>query len=460
MTLRTRLALGTGALIALAVIGGFVVAYLLIRGQLMTQLDNSLRGRVTPFATALAAPRRIPRPTTKLPRAPLGDAAGYIQFVHAAGRVELPPGEHVKLPTTAATAVAAGRRKPFFADASVAGTHLRIYTTRTANGTAVQIARPLTEIDRALTRIKLLFAIISLAVVVAAAALGLIIARATLRPVRRLTEHAERIAATRDLRARTEEKGRDELARLAAAFNTMLAALAESVSAQRQLVADASHELRTPLATARTNLEVMELHQNLPDDQRRRILADAITELQEMTYLIEELMQLASGDTQPPATMKPTRLDQLVEDTIAVAQRRSDHTLHAQLEPTLVHGSADALTRAIANLLDNAIKWSPAAEPIDITLRNGRLTIRDRGPGINPTDLPHIFDRFYRAPNARTMPGSGLGLAIVRQTAQAHHGTVTADPAPGGGTTFTLQLPPLPEPPTNGAAQPALATRQ
>jgi two-component system, OmpR family, sensor histidine kinase MprB len=436
MSLRTRLAAGTGALIALAVAGGFAVAYVLVRGQLTSELDQSLQRRVAPLAAVLAPPQLLPR----LPRPAFGEATGYIQFVHADGRVVLMPGEHVRLPVAGAAAVAAGKRKPFFRDARVSGTHVRIYTTRTTDGVAVEIARPLTEVDRALGRIELLFGVISLLVVAAAAALGLVVARATLRPVRRLTEHAERIAATRDLRARTAENGSDELGRLAVAFNTMLAALAASVTSQQQLVADASHELRTPLATARTNLEVMELHEDMSQDERRRILADAIVELEEMTKLIEELMQLASGDAHPLPAMRPTRLDQVAEDVVEVAERRSGRTFRTDLRPTLVHGSADALARAISNLVDNAVKWSPPDEPIDVVVRDGFVSVRDRGRGIDPDDAPHVFDRFYRAASARTMPGSGLGLAIVRQTAEAHGGTVTAEAAERGGTVVTLRL--------------------
>jgi two-component system, OmpR family, sensor histidine kinase MprB len=453
MRLRARLTIGTGILIAVAVAGGFVVAYVLVREQLTAQLDRALRDRVAPLATRLEAPQRTPRLQTKLPRPPFGEAAGYLQFVQANGHVVLVPGEHVKLPTTGARAVATGQRKSFFRDARVAGTRVRIYTTRAAAGTAVQIARPLTEVDHALAQIKLLFAIISLVVVAAAAALGRLVARTTLRPIRRLTEHAEQIAATRDLRSRAAENGRDELGRLAIAFNTMLDALAESVRSQRQLVADASHELRTPLATARTNLEVMEIHDEMPRAQRKRILADAIVELREMTYLIEELMQLASGDVQPPQAMQPTRLDLLTEEAVEVAKRRSGRAFRTELETTLVQGSPDALARAIANLLDNAVKWSPADQPIDVTVRAGRISVRDRGPGIDPADLPHIFDRFYRAASARTMPGSGLGLAIVRQTADAHSGTVTAAPAHAGGTILTLQLPVLQQPAETVAGQ-------
>ncbi len=264
--------------------------------------------------------------------------------------------------------------------------------------------------------------------------------RAMVRPVRRLTEHAERIAATGDLGERTDATRPDELGRLAVAFNTMLDALAESVRAQRQLVADASHELRTPLAAARTNLEVLELHAGLPAEQRSRILGDAIDELREMTRLIEELVELARGDMTVLET-QPTRLDLVVEEAVAVAERRSGRRFETSLAPTVVEGSPAALGRAVSNLLDNAVKWGPPDEPIEVTLDGGVVRVRDHGPGVAPEDAAHIFDRFYRAAAARSLPGSGLGLAIVRQVARAHGGDVTVAPAPDGGSVFTLHLP-------------------
>jgi two-component system sensor histidine kinase MprB len=445
MSLRAGLTIGTACTLALAICAGFVAAYLVVRGQLRGEIDSALRERAAALVT-FGSPtgargfRRLPG-NIKPPK--LGAAAGYIQFVDASGKSSLAPNENIRLPITGAPAVAAGRRGAFFRDASVARTHLRIYTTRLDKQTAVQIARPLTEVDHALERIRLLFLLVSLAAVGGAAAVGMVVSRATLRPVKRLTEDAERIAATGDLSERTDQHRSDELGRLAIAFNTMLDALSKSVSAQRQLVADASHELRTPLASARANLDVIELHDELPVGERRRIVADAIDELREMTHLIEELVELARGDAHVP-TKQPTRLDHLAEEALAAAARRSRTHFRTDLKATLVDGAPAALTRAISNLLDNAVKWSPEGAPVEVTVKDGTVIVRDHGRGIDPADLPHVFDRFYRAPAARTLPGSGLGLAIVRQVAEAHGGAVTAEPADGGGSVFTLRLPVLP----------------
>ncbi|MGZ4317462.1 MAG: sensor histidine kinase, partial [Gaiellaceae bacterium] len=219
-----------------------------------------------------------------------------------------------------------------------------------------------------------------------------------------------------------------------------LRALADSLSAQRQLVADASHELRTPLTTARTSLESLERHPELEADQRQLYLRAAISELEEMTTLIDELVDLARGDIRPP-DKQPIRLDELTEEAVAAAKRRTGRDIYTELESTVVNGSADDIGRAIANLIDNAIKWSPLSTPVEVTVRRGALSVRDHGPGVPPEEREHIFDRFYRAAGSRTLPGSGLGLAIVRQVAEAHDGTVEIETAPGGGAVFTLRLP-------------------
>ena len=272
MSLRLRLALGTVATLAVAICAGLIAAYFVVGGQLRSEIDTSLRERSAALAT-LSRHQPAPPPSrpVRLPAPKLGGAAGYIQFVSPAGRVTLPPGERIRLPTSDARAVAAGRRPSFFPDATVAGTHLRIYVTMVNAGTAAEIARPLTEVDHALARIRLLFLIVALSTLRSRSRDR---ARCRTRgsaPVRRLTHDAERIANTGNLRERTDERRSDELGRLAHAFNTMLDALTRSVTAQRQLVADASHELRTPLAAARANVELA----RAPRDSREGAAAAA-----------------------------------------------------------------------------------------------------------------------------------------------------------------------------------------
>jgi two-component system sensor histidine kinase MprB len=199
----------------------------------------------------------------------------------------------------------------------------------------------------------------------------------------------------------------------------------------------------------------MELHDDMDPSERRRILSEAIAELREMTLLIEELVELARGELQP-IEKQPTRLDLIADEVIAVAARRSGREFRVELQPSVVQGSLPALARAITNLVDNALKWGPPGTPVEITVNEGTVRVRDHGPGIDADDLPHVFDRFYRAAAARTLPGSGLGLAIVRQIAEAHGGTITAEPAAGGGALFTLRIPSAPAPMTPSLPSPGL----
>jgi two-component system sensor histidine kinase MprB len=248
------------------------------------------------------------------------------------------------------------------------------------------------------------------------------------------------VRQTRDLTQRIHVSGQDELSQLAATFNAMLASLDEAQQRQSQLVQDASHELRTPLTSLRTNIEVLARAGELPPDDREQLLRDVVAQLGEMTALIGELTELARGEEQDQAA-EDVRLDLVAEEAIRRTTRNHPEvSIESQLEPTVVHGVPSSLERAIANLLDNAAKWSPEGAPIDVRLHDGELSVRDYGPGIAEDDLPHVFERFYRATNARSMPGSGLGLSIVQKVAEAHGGTVTAERAQDGGTLMRLRV--------------------
>jgi len=176
-------------------------------------------------------------------------------------------------------------------------------------------------------------------------------------------------------------------------------------------------------------------------EERERLLVDVVEQLMEMTALVSELVELARGDEQQ-LEAEPVRLDLVTADAIERTKRnRPGVRFRADLEHSLVHGVPSTIERAVSNLLDNAGKWSPPGGEVEVIVRDGQVIVRDHGPGIDDEDLPHVFDRFYRAPAARGMPGSGLGLAIVRQVAMAHGGTVTAERAEGGGTRVCLSLP-------------------
>jgi two-component system sensor histidine kinase MprB len=249
------------------------------------------------------------------------------------------------------------------------------------------------------------------------------------------------VTATRDLSRRIADGRTDELGRLAASFNTMLGALEQSIAAQRQLVADASHELRTPLTSLRTNVEVLAYAGGLDEVARGQLIADLVGQIEEVTRLVEDVVELAR-DQEQPMDVEELRLDLLVRDAMArVARHHPSMQFEPLLQETIVAGAQQRIDRAVTNLLDNAAKWSPEGGIVEVLVGDGSVTVRDHGPGIAPDDLPHVFDRFYRSAQARGMPGSGLGLAIVRQVAESHGGSVLAESASGGGAILRLSLP-------------------
>jgi two-component system sensor histidine kinase MprB len=439
VSLRRRIAFTAAAAVAVAVVLGSIVAYVVVRDTLRDQIDASLKGPAAEVGQrfSVAVPPGA-EPQTDVLQGPVV----FIQRV-AGERILAPPGQRERLgDPSEVQAVADGSRPAYFGDTEIDGVHVRFYTQRAPDGTAVQLARPMTEVDSALSKLRLGLGLVSLAGIALAAFLGRFATRHAVRPVTTLTETAEHVARTRDLSRRIEAEGGDELARLAASFNTMLEALDDSQRAQRQLVADASHELRTPLTSLRTNLEVLGSSRVLPDGDRERLRRDLVAQLEELGELVGDLVELARDGDVPSEPPEPVRLDELVAAAIERACRHAPGVrFAAELEPCVVAGERARLDRAVANLLDNAAKWSPPAGTVDVRLRDGELTVRDHGPGIDPDDLPHVFDRFYRAAAARGRAGSGLGLAIVRHVAEHHGGTVGAEAAPGGGACLRLALP-------------------
>jgi two-component system, OmpR family, sensor histidine kinase MprB len=442
MTFRARLVLVSALAVAVAVVAASAITYVLVRDELRGEVDEALQGRAATTRLRIVQDPQSGRRFLDVPPPLLGGAPGYTQLVTSSGSTIRPFGEHVVLPVTDRDrAAAAGSEEAFLSDAHVAGTHVRVLTLPLEHGYALQIARPLDEVDNALGRIRNWLLLIASLGVVFAAALGLVVARAVLTPVRRLTRTAEEVSETRDLSRRIDVTGRDELSRLASTFNTMLAALEDSSRAQRQLVSDASHELRTPLTSLRTNIEVLARDEELPSADREALLLDVTDQLTEMTVLVAELVELARGD-QEPAEPEDVRLDLVVAGAIERTTRnRPGVRFRPQLDASLVRGVPATIERAVSNLLDNAAKWSPPGSEIEVAVHAGEVTVRDHGPGIEAADAPFVFDRFYRAPTARAMPGSGLGLAIVRQVAESHGGSVSAEAAEGGGTRMRLSLP-------------------
>jgi two-component system sensor histidine kinase MprB len=442
VSFRARLALVAAAAVALAVVAASAVAFVVVRNELRGQVDSTLRSREGAIARSQLPPHAeqgpngrayldlgpdVPRDTWGRLVTPAGST------LRTFGSPALPVDQHAR-------EAAARDGGEYFSDVSASGREYRVLTIPGTTGNALQLIRDLTDVNRTLHRLGVLLTLIALGGIAVAAGLGLVVSRAALRPVRRLTETAEHVTETGDLSERIEVSGHDELSRLATSFNTMLGALEESSRAQRQLVADASHELRTPLTSLRTNIEVLVGERSLAPEEREKLLTDVVEQLGEMTSLIAELIELARAE-QHPEEAEDVRLDLLAEDAVERARRnRPNVRFTTDFEETLVHGAPSTIERAVANLLDNAAKWSPSGGQVEVVVRDGEVTVRDHGPGIADEDLPYVFDRFYRASAARGLPGSGLGLAIVKQVAEAHGGTVAAERPGDGGTLMRLRL--------------------
>jgi len=449
MILRTRITLLVATAVAIVVAVVSFAAYALARDGAREEVDDFLRrrGAAAGFVQLLDMEeinRRFPgRPSHGPGQGPgpgrqLIEEDVVVQFVLPAQVVGVSETE-IALPVTDIDReVAQGIRGEVLRDVAIAGDPYRMLTRRVAPGVAMQVARDLAETNTFLAGLRTRLVVLGLAGVLLAAIAGWWVARRAMKPVEVLTEAAEDVAETHDLRASIPVDRDDEIGRLATAFNAMLAGLEEARAGQRRLVADASHELRTPLTSLRTNIELV-ARGAIPDDELPAVLDDARAELIELSTIVDELVELAMvGRTDEP--MQPVDLSDLVRRALDRAGRRSPATFRTDLEPTPIEVRVEAMTRAIGNLVDNAVKWGGEAGPVEVELRDRRLSVRDHGPGIDPADRARVFDRFYRSPSARATPGSGLGLSIVAAVVADHGGTVFANEAAGGGAVvgFTL----------------------
>lgn len=342
----------------------------------------------------------------------------------------------------------------------------RVLAIHLPNGSTLLISKSLAPTDAVMMKLRwVLLAVGGIGVAIAAVAGGLVI-RTGLRPVARLTEAAERVARTDDLRP-IPVFGSDELARLTEAFNTMLRALAESRERQARLVADAGHELRTPLTSLRTNVELLMASQEpgappIPDAEMAELRADVIGQIKELSTLVGDLVDLTRDDA-GGVVHESVDMAEVVDRCLErVRRRRNDIEFDVQVTPWLVFGDAGGLSRAVLNLLDNAAKWSPSGGRVGLRLTqvdpsHAELVVSDHGPGIPPQERRLVFERFYRSTAARAMPGSGLGLAIVKQVVLKHGGALRVDDTvPGGqppGTSIFLLLPGRPGAPVSFPAR-------
>ena len=455
LQLRTRVAVIASVAVALAVLVVAGAAYAVTRNQLLSQVDESLEARVTQFGPGplfdlIDAGRR------RVPGGPGEFDALYIQLVAASGESLALPGAALDLPVEPIDIAIAAREAPRETrTVTVDGVRLRLHTAplrfegrRALLGNtdhiAVQVARSLGEVESSLSRLGWALVLGGGLGVVAAAGLGLVVARAALRPIEQLTAAAENVAETQDLGSRIDVSGDDEVGRLAVAFNDMLGALNESRTQQRRLVRDASHELRTPLTALRTNIEMLTHAGELGDDDRRRLIDDVTVEVEELGALVAELVDLAT-DTDVDEVVTSVDVGDVAESVAERYRRRTGRAVVVEGAVEPIDARAGGLERAVRNLVDNALKWGDPLDAVVVSVAEDDSTVRvavsDRGPGIAPADRDRVFERFYRAADARSMPGSGLGLAIVARIVRDHGGTVFVDEAPGGGAVVGFTLP-------------------
>ncbi|MGZ4447193.1 MAG: sensor histidine kinase [Nocardioides sp.] len=442
-SLASRVILLTTMAVGLAVAFVALGAYVTVRMQMTQTLDQSLVERAHKSATYQGL---IHFPGGEVPAWALVASDLRIALL-ASDQTVYQPDRITHFPQLGAPelAVARGDATQSIRTVSEGGTDYRVVSVPYSNGTSLVLAQSLAPQERVLERLGAVMLLFGLAGVIAAALAGWGVARNGLRPVRRLTTAVEEIARTEKLDPLPVE-GDDEIARLAYAFNQMLVALDASRDRQRRLVVDAGHELRTPLTSLRTNLDLLSQADGtdapmLPPEARAELLDDVRAQIEELTTLIGDLVELARDE---PLTHVVEAVDiaEVLDQALARVRRRAPGvTFEVHTDPWWVVGEPAGLERAITNLLDNAAKWSPADGTVVVRLAGGVLTVDDEGPGISAEDLPHVFERFYRSPESRSMPGSGLGLSIVHQVAERHAGGVEAGPSPAGGARLTLRLP-------------------
>ncbi|MFD5517191.1 ATP-binding protein [Streptomyces sp. NPDC127066] len=466
LPLRSRLALLVAAAVAFGVATVSVTCWFIVQGKLYEQVDNDLQRGMRAPPNAIVNALNYCSATPDNTVSPFRN--NYVQVVKENGTacvVDNSIGK-VKVTQSDRTAIKSGElNKSYFRDGTdedgnAVRVMLRPLSTTTADGqpgpnVGLMIATSLKSTQSTLNDLALVLLLVSGLGVVGAGAAGLWVARAGLRPVDELTEAVEHVARTEDLTIRipVDEESDDEIARLSRSFNSMTASLATSREVQQQLIADAGHELRTPLTSLRTNIELLtrseEIGRPIPPADRKALLTSVTAQMTELAALIGDLQTLSRSDAGHPAD----RVEVVaLQDTAEAALRRArlrgpELTITSDLQPWYVRAEPSALERAIVNILDNAVKFSPAGGTIDVRLKDGELTVRDHGPGIPGEELPHVFDRFWRSPDARALPGSGLGLSIVARTVQQCGGEVTLSPAEGGGTIAAVRLPGAPTAP-------------
>ncbi len=464
MSLRWKFAILLGVLAAVAAISASVVGYAATKSQLYDQIDNSLRdaaggaahlageGRLGAAPLRAAAQPPAPEPPERDDRGdddafggndPAGRLTGRVfitQQLDAAGNIVV--SDPVVLPVNESDFALAtrqtGRRGRHIRDAQVGKTPVRIYTLALRSGGAIQVARSAADAESTLNNLRDRLLFLTITIVALAALIGLLLANQATKSLENLTESAEEVASTGSPDANIAVGGNDEIGRLGRSFSRMLASLAESKEQQQRFVQDAGHELRTPLTSMTTNLAVLDQLDRLSPEDRKRLLDDLRSETAEMSALVNELVELTDGSADEE--FRRLELTELVQRTASRATRRSGREVIVTGRGGTVNGQQRGLERAVSNLVDNAIKFDPSDEPIEVKVDGLSVTVIDHGPGIKPGDERKIFDRFHRSIEARNVPGSGLGLSIVQQIVERHNGSTSASNREGGGAEIGFTL--------------------
>jgi two-component system sensor histidine kinase MprB len=449
MALRRRLSIISAAIVGIAIVIACVVCYAVVRSQLLGSIDNALRNQRSLIEATGDVQTSGGLPSRS---ASAGGPAPYVQLVYTNGATRIYEGHLSWKVDSHCVKIAQSANGSELDDVWTGNNHLRVLTfaSRLINGqpVALQLARPLNPTDTVLRDLRIVLLFVLLGGVIVAGLLGRLASRRVLRPLNEIAATAEVIGETDDLALRLRVHADDEVGSLARRFNAMLdrlqgsrAALDESMRQQRQLVADASHELRTPVTSLRTNIEVLLQGAVLDEEDRQRLLADVVEQSEELSALVNDLIELARGD-QPGAEPDDVRVDRVVVACVERARRNAPGiTFEAEIEPAQIDGVAERVERAVNNLLDNAARHSPEGGIVEIHAGVDGVIVRDHGSGVDEEDLPYVFDRFYRGTNSRGRQGSGLGLAIVRQVTEQLGGTASVANAPDGGAVFTLALP-------------------
>ncbi|MDQ0960855.1 two-component system sensor histidine kinase MprB [Streptomyces sp. B4I13] len=470
LPIRARLSMLVAAAVAFAVAAVSVTCWFIVQGKLYDQVDHDLEKSLGMPRLQDQAEAAVNNCTTKtsLDTGNGPPRSTYYQVVTEDGKSCVAPYSVGSVRVTEADRnlikQGSDTRGKFRNGTDSEGNDVRVLTlpgltvadpsTQSASNAALLIALPLKNTQSTLNDLALLLLLVSGIGVVGAGAAGLAVARAGLRPVDKLTEAVEHVARTEDLSIRipVEDETDDEIARLSRSFNSMTASLADSRELQQQLIADAGHELRTPLTSLRTNIELLtrseETGRPIPEADRKALLASVKAQMTELAALIGDLQELSRSEGQRGERVQVVSFEDTVESALRRARLRGPElTITASLESWYARAEPAALERAVVNILDNAVKFSPEGGTIEVRLVDGTLTVRDHGPGIPADELPHVFDRFWRSPGARALPGSGLGLSIVARTVEEAGGQVTLERADGGGTVATVRLPGAPTPP-------------